>query len=217
MLGVGSGGRCPHPAWSGGSQHFPIIYPPEPGESDQPGRAVPGSLTQNYKHCVKHKPSAARSRRRGQGPTDPPGLGLTLDTDNDPDHSDHTTYFSLAWPSEGAPPDLLLYIVAGCSGFVSAVIRAVCVVTRVSPASASDGDGPAWVTGNIVTLSPLPPAPAPASLPASLCSQPRRPLTARLPHTQLTCQANLTQLSCSSNDQLFSLISLACPHHPCLQ
>lgn len=125
----------------------------------------------------------------GDADKDRPGPGLALDTDNDPDHSAHTTYFSLAWPSEGAPPDLLLYIVAGCSGLVSAVIRAVCVVTRVSPASASDGDGPAWVTGNIVTLSPLP---APASLPASLCSQPRRPLTARLP--TLSSLARLTPL-----------------------
>ena len=57
----------------------------------------------------------------------------------------HNTYFSLAWPSEGAPPDLLLYMfVPGCSGLVSAVIRAVCVVTRVSPAS--DGEDPVWVT-----------------------------------------------------------------------
>ena len=209
------GGGDPTPPGPGGSQHFPIIYPPEPGESQASVAGTARALQHKTINIVSNSNHLLLGAGAGDADKDRPGPGLTLDTDNDPDHSDHTTYFSLAWPSEGAPPDLLLYIVAGCSGLVSAVIRAVCVVTRVSPTSASDGDGPAWVTGNIVTLSPLPPAPA--SLPASLYSQPRRPLTARLPHTQLTCQANLTPLSCYSNDQLLSLISLACFHHPCLQ
>ena len=214
MLGVQGGGGDPTPPGPGDHNISPLFIP-RSQESQTSGAGTARALS----HKTINTESHTNHLLLGAGDADSgrlaPGPGLTLDTDNDPDHSDHTTYFSLAWPSEGAPPDLLLYIVAGCSGFVSAVIRAVCVVTRVSPTSASDGDGPAWVTGNIVTLSPLPPAPA--SLPASLCSQPRRPLTARLPHTQLTCQANLTPLSCYSNDQLLSLISLACFHHPCLQ
>ena len=168
-----------------GDHNISPLFIPRSQESQTSGAGTVRALS----HKTINTESHTNHLLLGAGDADSgrlaPGPGLTLDTD----HSDHTTYFSLAWPSEGAPPDLLLYIVAGCSGFVSAVIRAVCVVTRVSPTSASDGDGPAWVTGNIVTLSPLP---APASLPASLCFQPRRPLTARLP--TLSSLARLTPL-----------------------
>ena len=142
----------------------PLFIPRSPEVAGCGG--VPGSLTENYKHCVKHKPSAAarsRSQRRGLYRT----LTLcyiSLITDH------HTTYFSLAWPSEGAPPDLLLYMfVAGCSGLVSAVIRAVCVVTR-GGGDSSDGlrSGSAY-TGVILSHSSLASGPG-----LSLCSRPPR-------------------------------------------
>ena len=53
-----------------------------------------------------------------------------------------STYFSLACPSEGAPPDLLLYIFV--AGSFSAVIQPVIVVAVVASA---DCTGPALDLG----------------------------------------------------------------------
>ena len=68
MLGVGSeGGGVTPPRWWPGDQNIsPLFIPRSPEVAGCGG--VPGSLTENYKHCVKHKPSAAarsRSQRRG--------------------------------------------------------------------------------------------------------------------------------------------------------
>ena len=55
------------PRWWPGDQNIsPLFIPRSPEVAGCGG--VPGSLTENYKHCVKHKPSAAaqsRSQRRG--------------------------------------------------------------------------------------------------------------------------------------------------------
>ena len=66
-------------------------------------------MSLNYKHCVNHLPAPADTVQDRETVTI-----VTI-----------TTYFSLAWPSEGAPPDLLLYMFVGS---FSAVIQPATVI-----------------------------------------------------------------------------------------